>query len=356
MFTGMVAGAYCLTTPLYTSEISEKEIRGITGSFTQLMISFGVFFVTIISNYLSIAKFSSICAAIPIVFAFLFVLMPESPLYLVKIGKEEEAKKALIQLRSSNHDIDQELESIKNYLKETSDVNGQVIWESLKTTAAKKACIIAMGLMVFRVWCAVDVVTVYASYIFKKAEVTIDEHTSTMLLAGIQSASSVAQLFVIDKLGRKILCVISALLITICLSLVGTSLMILDSNAEDFVLDTFKIVPVVALCIFYVGYCLGLGPIPWLICAEIFPQEIKSFASSVANFTNWIFCFVIVKVFLIMVESVTMAGAFFIFAGITLVGFLYITVFVHETKGKTLAEIQEELGGTMNKHIVLEKF
>lgn len=338
----MVAGAYCLMSPLYSSEISQKEIRGALGSFTQMMISFGILFTAIISKYMKIVDFTIVLAVIPIIFAVTFYFMPESPIYLLKHHREQEARRSLERLRGNKYDIDGEIQELKTLLSEKRGLTVAVLKESFSKTATKRACVIVFGLMVFRVLCLVDAITTYSAYIFKEAGVAIDAQSCTIILTSIQAAAGILQSSIVDRLGRKILLLVSSLLMALCLTLVGVSMYIKERNGDSS--EIWNYVPLIALCVFVCGYSLGLAPIPWMICGEIFPQELKSLLSSTANFTSWLFTFGTVKVFLVMVIEIGQDITFLIFAGITVIGFIYIFVFVRETKGKTFTEIQEILG------------
>lgn len=96
---GMSGGAFFVMAPMYIGEIAQKDIRGALGSFFQLLVTTGILLVYGLGYGLSVFTFSIICAAIPIVFAAIFVFMPESPLYWVSQNRIDDAKKSLKWLR-----------------------------------------------------------------------------------------------------------------------------------------------------------------------------------------------------------------------------------------------------------------
>merc|ERR1719382_717039 len=96
---------------------------------------------------------------------------------------------------------------------------------------------------------------------------------------------------------------------------------------------------ILALATFIVGFSLGMGPIPWLILAEIFPTEVRGTASSIATAVNWGSSFLVCLCFQPLEEALTRQGCFFLFAMICLTCFIFVKVLVPETKGKTVEEV-----------------
>ena len=93
--TGMMAGAFSLTAPVYTSEIAETEIRGSLGSYFQLMVTIGILFVYAIGSGVEAFVLSIICGVVPLVFGVIFFFMPETPLYLLQKGEHGKARASL---------------------------------------------------------------------------------------------------------------------------------------------------------------------------------------------------------------------------------------------------------------------
>jgi MFS family permease len=142
------AGAYCMIGPQYTSEIAEKEIRGIMGAFKHLLLVTGILFSYIIGPFTNVFWFSMICATFPLVFAALFLFMPESPYFLIANGRKNEAIIALKWLRGSSYNILKEIDELSAEIKKHKSERG-----SLKEELFKKSTIrgifIAYGLMFF---------------------------------------------------------------------------------------------------------------------------------------------------------------------------------------------------------------
>lgn len=115
---GLAKGAYVVCIPQYSTEISEKEIRGLVGTFLAVLINSGVLFTYTIGAFLSVFWTSVTCAILPLVFALTFAFMPESPVYLVSEKRDDDAIKCYKWLRGSNYDPRGEIDELKKELEE----------------------------------------------------------------------------------------------------------------------------------------------------------------------------------------------------------------------------------------------
>ena len=146
--------------------------------------------------------------------------------------------------------------------------------------------------------------------------------------------SSIVTVMTVDRIGRKILMLFGAgslfvfyLLITVCFQ------------------KGFLGLPVVLLTLACVAvYSLSLAPLLWVILSEIFPNRIRGAAMSIAATAHWVGNFILTFTFPSLITQMGMANVFLVFAGICLTGFVVLKVFLPETKGKTLEEIEREFG------------
>ena len=165
-FLGFAGGAFCVSAPQYSSEIAEKEIRGIVGTFFQVLINVGILFVYIFGAFVNVFGTSIICAIIPVVFGLIFFFMPESPVYLVTEKRDNDAVKTYKWLRGSAYDPSHEIEELKLELEENKK-NQLSFSKVLKRKATKRALVIGIGLMFFQQMCGVNIVIFNATTIFK---------------------------------------------------------------------------------------------------------------------------------------------------------------------------------------------
>lgn len=345
-FTGLAGGAFCVAAPIYTAEIAQPSIRGALGSYFQLLLTVGILIVYIAGAFISPLALAIIAAIIPLVFTVVFFFQPETPVYLMKQNNREEAKKALQRLRGSAYDCDAELKEIQQTLDQSDSAQNSFI-DVLKTRASIKANIITFGLMFFQQFSGVNAVIFYAGFIFKAAgSSSLSPSTGTIIVGILQTAATFLSTLIVDRFGRKILLIISIVFMGISSFILGIYFSLSDRNLIDKdQVDAIGILPIVCLSVFIVMFSLGFGPIPWMISAELLPQEIKSTMCSAAATFNWFLAFIVTKFYVNMQEGIGSDSTFYIFSGICFLGVVFIIFLIPETKGKSVAEVQAILSG-----------
>jgi len=341
--TGMTGGAFSLTAPAYTSEISEKEIRGALGSYFQLMVTIGILFGYGVGSATSVNVFSIICGVVPLVFGAIFWLMPETPLYHLKKGQKDQAQKSLQWFRGKDYDVSTELREIQATVDEAAAQKMSFL-EAFKTTEAKKGLMVAFGLMIFQQLSGINAVIFFTTSIFEAAGSELEASTATIIVGVIQVVVTFISTLVVDRLGRRLLLMISDSVMAICTLLLGVFFYLLNDPDSDT--SSLGWLPLTSVCIFIVVFSLGYGPIPWMMVGELFAPHIKGFASSLSCILNWILAFIVTRFYGDLASSFGIHTTFWIFAVISAIGTVFVFFVVPETKGKTLSEIQRELGGS----------
>lgn len=153
---GLAGGAFCVSAPQYSSEIAETEIRGITGTFFQVLINSGILFVYVIGAFMTVFWMSVVCGIVPLVFGLVFFFMPESPVYLVTEKRNDEAIKAFKWLRGQNYDPQSEIDELVMEVEE-NEQNQISFGETLKRKGTKRALFIGFGLMLFQQVCVINI-------------------------------------------------------------------------------------------------------------------------------------------------------------------------------------------------------
>ncbi|KAK6640626.1 hypothetical protein RUM44_012322 [Polyplax serrata] len=372
--TGMSGGAFSIISPLYTAEIGEKRIRGSLGTYYEFMLAVGVEFSYIVGGYVSVFWLCLTSGAIPVVFACIFVFMPETPYHLVSQGekareasngahggdsdgKTEEAVKSLKFLRGTNK-VDGELEEIRKFVNESKTKNFS--WRVLKSRAAIKSVLIGFWLMVFQQFGGANAVVFNATTIFQEAGSTLEPSKATMVVGFMQFGGNFLSMLLIDRLGRRILLLLSGTVMGTCTLLLGFYFHWLSNNEN---VDKVKWLPLLCLCLFMIMFSIGWGPVAWMMLGEIFDTEIKSVASSFCCATNWIATFLVTRksgckntcsklidaYFGDLIVAFGQDWTFWLFTVVSALGVAFVYFLVPETKGKTLEEIQRDLTGIENK-------
>jgi SP family facilitated glucose transporter-like MFS transporter 8 len=178
--------------------------------------------------------------------------------------------------------------------------------------------------------------------LFQSAGSTLEPSTATIIVGVIQTVATFISTLVVDRLGRRILLLISDFVMAVCSLLLGIYFYL--QNEQD--VNSIGWLPLTSVCLFIVTFSLGYGPIPWMMVGELFAPQIKGFASSLSCVLNWILAFIVTRFYSNLVDSFSIQATFWIFAVISAIGTVFVFFVVPETKGKTLDQIQKELGGS----------
>ena len=166
---GLAGGACYISVPQYTAEIAQKEIRGSLGSFVELMVVSGTLFIYIAGAYISVFWLGIIGSFSAVVFAVIFIFMPESPTYLQLKGKDEQVLKTLKWLRGKNFDPTEEVKELKFTLLKDQQ-NNSSIREIMGEYSNQKSLYIGLGLIFYLGMTAINIVCFYATMIFNVCE------------------------------------------------------------------------------------------------------------------------------------------------------------------------------------------
>lgn len=147
----------------------------------------------------------------------------------------------------------------------------------------------------------------------------------------------------VDKAGRKVLLLISIIVMTLTLIALGIFFYIADNDPP--MAKSLGWLPLTSLCVYLVFFAIGYGPVPWLMLSEIYSKEYNAVASPVTGAFNWTLAFVITVTFGSISSSIGIGQTFWIFAGLSVIGTIFTFLVVPETKGKSMTDIQKILSG-----------
>lgn len=340
--SGLGIGFTFTVLPMYIGEISDDEVRGQLGSFMLLFISFGLTLAFCGGPYLSITLFNLLLLIIPVLFIFLFwIFVPESPYYLLKIGKKSEAEKALMKFRSqSSKGVQRELSLVNKSIEETTGSNAG-LGDLFATKALRKAVFISIALVFFQQASGINVVVFYAQDIFEAAGSTLPPEIAVILLGVVQILGCGLTPVLVNKYGKKALLLLSAVGMTLFLAVLAYFFYLKESGQD---VSTLSWLPITSIIMYIIIYCLGIGPLPWAIMAELFPGNVKSLASTITASSCWILAFIITKYFTIVVNSWGQNGLYGLFSLVCIAGANFIYIYLPETSGKSVDEILQILG------------
>lgn len=336
---GFGAGIISFTVPMYIGEISPKHLRGTLGTMNQLAITIGITLSYIFGMYLnwrSLALLGGI-PELALIVGLLFI--PESPRWLAKVGKREELSSCLQRLRGREFSIASEIAEIQAAM-EASNAMPSVKLSDLKQRKLFRPLLAGVGLMVLQQFSGINAVMLYSSFIFSTAGVH-NPDVATVALGTLQVIMTLAAAGLMDKAGRRILLMVSAGGMALSCFLVGFSFYLRDLQPDmSEALATFDAyLALVSLLVYIAAFSLGIGAIPWIIMSEIFPGYVKGIAGSVATLVNWFCSYAVTMIFNYMLLW-SSTGSFWIFAAECVGTVVFVALFVPETRGRTLEQIE----------------
>ncbi|MGE7592319.1 sugar porter family MFS transporter [Peribacillus frigoritolerans] len=339
---GLAVGAASALVPAYMSEMAPARLRGRLSGINQTMIVSGMLLSYIVAYLLKDLpgtmawRLMLSLAAVPALILFIGVSrLPESPRFLIKNNKMDEARRVLGYIRPNKEQIDSEITQIQETVKEEEKVNQKASWGTLLSNKYRYLVMAGVGVAAFQQFQGANAIFYYIPMIVEKA--TGHEASSVLMWPIIQGVilvlGSLIFLMIADKFNRRTL-------LTIGGTIMGLSF-ILPAILNVLIPNANPMMMVVFLSIYVALYSFTWAPLTWVIVGEIFPLVIRGRASGVASSFNWIGSFLVGLLFPIMTASMSQEAVFSIFGAICLLGVLFIRTCVPETRGHTLEEIEK---------------
>ncbi|TYG68532.1 hypothetical protein ES288_D05G160500v1 [Gossypium darwinii] len=430
IFVGLGVGMASMTSPLYISEASPAKIRGALVSTNGFLITGGQFLSYLINLAFTKApgtwRWMVGVAGFPALLQFiLMLLLPESPRWLYRKGREEAAKVILRKIYPA-HEVEQEIqdlkESVEAEIKEEGSSEKMNIIKLLKTKAVRRGLTAGVGLQVFQQFVGINTVMYYSPTIVQLAGFASNRTALLLSLvtAGLNAFGSIVSIYFIDRTGRKKLLIISLTGVVVSLGVLSGvfhettthSPMVsrvetshfsnitcpdyssaLNSGAWDWMTclkasspdcgfcssPTNKLLPgaclisndtvkdmchketrlwytrgcpskygwlaLIGLALYIIFFSPGMGSVPWIMNSEIYPLRFRGLCGGIAATANWISNLIVAQSFLSLKEAIGTSWTFLIFGVISVMALLFVIIYVPETKGLPIEEIEKMLEG-----------
>ncbi|MBY6411050.1 sugar porter family MFS transporter [Rhodococcus sp. BP-252] len=340
---GLAVGGASATVPVYLSEISPVERRGSLVTRNEVMIVCGQFAAFVINALIfsiwgeheSVWRYMLLVAVAPAIVLFVGMLrMPESPRWLVLQGRDAEALQVLEQVRSKER-AEAEMAEVHRLAEEEklSKTGGAT---DLSVRWIRRLIYIGVGLGVFQQFTGINSVMYYGTQLLGDAGFSSSAAIIANTLNGLFSVLGVSVgIYLMNKIDRRKMLIAGFALTTTFHLLVGLSALLLPDG-------TVKAYFILVFVVLFVFSMQGtIGPLVWLMLAEIFPLKIRSFAIGVCIFALWIANAAVALLFPPVVGALGIAPTFFIFVVLGILALIFIVTQVPETRGHSLEELEE---------------
>lgn len=338
--TGLCCGIVCVVTPIYVVEVSSTESRGRLGASFQVFITIGVVLIASFGMCLS-WNWCAVVAGIYTLFAAVYMFpVPESPRWLLAHDRPAEAVKAVYFLRGENFDAQAECMTISESLNQQP--RGGLSFQEFLEPSVYKPALLSIGLMFFQQFSGSNAILFYTVSIFKQVDSSADPFHSNLFVAIVMLTFTAVSSYIIDKVGRKKILLLSGFLMFISLTALGVFSYF--SKTETILVKQLSWVPLFCVLFYIASFSIGFGPIPWLMMAEMTPLRVRSAVCGMGTAFSWAFTFTVTKSFLSLEDVLCNYGVYWFYAAFCLCSCIF-TLCLPETKGRPLEDIISVFNG-----------
>ena len=347
---GLAVGTASFVAPMYIAEIVPPRIRGGVVSFNQLMITLGILVAYIVdwgfAGFSNNWRWMFGIAVVPgAVLAVGMYFMPFSPRWLVEKDRKDEARDVLGRYRDSEEAVEDEVEEIEEIAEKEFSLR------ELMGKAVRRMMIVGIALAVFQQVVGINTVIYYAPTILKFAgQQNTGALTQSVFIGCTNVFFTIVAILLLDRLGRRFFLITGTTTLTV--ALIGLGIFFAMSASFQHTYGWFALA---CLLVYIAGFAIGLGPVFWLMIAEIFPLQMRGPAMAVCTMFNWGFNFLIAYTFLSLTDLITKQGTFWLYAFFAVCAVVFFATVVPETKDRSLEQIQAELGSDADQELTRDR-
>lgn len=346
---GVAIGFASGTVPMYSAEMAPSALRGTMVTLNDLNIVVGQLLASLLNVFFSGQqggwRWSMGLAAAPAAVLLVgFMFLPESPRWLATAGKLSEAEDVLRKMEGDK-EAKRRLQDIVAEIRQEKELRGYLQEGGLLTRAANKfkamwcqrevrrAAVLGISLMAMNQLSGINTVMYYSTTILMKAGFS---KKASIWLAAVccvaQLLGVVVSVCSMDRGGRRVTALRSTVGVVVTLLLLAVTFSQHGSPWNEL--------KVAGLMLYLIAFGSGLSGVPWVVNSEIYPLRVRSAAVGQATVSNWLFNYLVGRYFLNVCELAGTGGAFAFFAGISVLGGIWLYAMLPETMGLPLESIE----------------
>ncbi|VVB06244.1 unnamed protein product [Arabis nemorensis] len=346
LLVGLGIGVASVTAPVYIAEASPSEVRGGLVSTNVLMITGGQFL-----SYLVNFAFTQVpgtwrwmlgVSAVPAVIQFgLMLCMPESPRWLFMNDRKVESIQVLAKIYDISR-LQDEIDHLSLGAEEERVKKGTVGYlDVFRSKEIRLAFMAGAGLQAFQQFTGINTVMYYSPTIVQMAGFHSNQLALllSLIVAAMNAAGTVVGIYFIDHCGRKKLALSSLFGVIASLLILAVSFFQQSSSSDPN--GIYGWLAVIGLALYIAFFAPGMGPVPWTVNSEIYPQQYRGICGGMSATVNWISNLIVTQTFLSIAEAAGIGTTFLILAGIAVLAVIFVIVVVPETQGLTFFEVEQ---------------
>ena len=353
---GVAIGGASVLAPMYIAEVAPAHMRGRLASLQQMAIVVGLF-----SAFLSNAILARVAGGAGAIFwfgvptwrwmfwmeavpaaAFLLgnITIPESPRYLVFVGKHERARKVFARIggdadrlvRQVEHSLEAERRPrLSDLIMPGTNRIAPVLW-------------VGMGLAAFQQFVGINIIFYFGEILWKAVGATEQWALRINVLTGLVNIlATIPAIMLVDRIGRKPLLLLGSIGMTVTLTAMAVVFATAGAGPDGKPVLTHMaaVAGLTAADLYIVAFAVSWGPVMWVLLGEMFPNEIRGAALAISGATNWVANFTVTVSFLPLLKSFGLTGAYALYAIAAAISLPFVWLAVRETKGKTLEQMTD---------------
>ncbi|KAJ9594189.1 hypothetical protein L9F63_014349, partial [Diploptera punctata] len=348
VLTGLGGGLLEAPVLTYVAEITQPHLRGMLSATSSMCVILGVFIQFLMGTLMNWRTVAALNVTFPVVAIIGLCFVPESPYWLVGKERIAEAEKSLCWLRGwvEPPQVHQELSEIVSSFT-TNNPNktsrNSASWRNYtRRTFLLPYCLVSAGFF-FGHFAGMTTLQTYAVHIFALLGAPIDKYVATLYLGLVELAGTLVCVILVHWTGKRPLTFFSTTGNGLCYIVVATYAYFYPQLSS--VLQSYNWLPMTFLIASAFLSHIGIRLLPWILIGEVYPSEVRGVASGASGSIGYIFGFAANKIYLHMLDSLTLPGTFWFYGVVSLIGTVIFYFFLPETEGRTLYEIQEHFAG-----------
>jgi SP family galactose:H+ symporter-like MFS transporter len=334
---GLGIGLSSGTVPVYISEVAPADARGWTVSLFQLAITLGILLAYIVDYAFSKSEAWRWMLGLAVVPAAIFAIgmyfLPESPRWLAHRGDLARARAVLARIRNTPN-VDAEFAEIEQSLAQSTEHGN---WRDLLSANLRPALVVGIGLAIFQQVTGINTVIYYAPRIIQSAGVS-SASGAILATAGIGVVNvlmTIVSMWLIDRIGRRPLLLTGIAGMIVSLGVLGWAF---HSSVSS---ESLSRLAVISMMVYVASFAISLGPIFWLLIAEIYPLRVRSSSEGLAATFNWGSNLLVSLTFLTLLQGMGAPRTFWLYGAFAIGAWIFSYRLVPETKGRTLEQIEQ---------------